>query len=512
MHTPPRVLTLVLLLVCGTVDLPLQAQQRIDSPVFKRPPLPQPPLLHTSDVLEDIWQTFLMSRKANAGDPISQHELGVRYMIGKGIEADSGKAAYWFGKAAAQNMLASRFNLGILSFNGWGVTWNPFEAFRAFRIAAEGEMPEAQYILGLFYAENMVVPLDYDKALYWVRKAAASGSHAAKEALPDLERAAVRYAERRTTGNDTLHQVPVVPIALTDTSTAPQGGAILQSAMLGADPDMRRALGLAKLLDSELQLDSVGMHALRAAADVGSPEALALLGRCAEEGLGGSRDDVDAIASYVRATRMGSPRAGELLLALLKKPGTLLALKNRARRDDPEAMCAWSALHALGFEGTLSEAQALLTPSQTVQLLKKAAEREYVPALIELGLWYFAGRWVNADAARARELWEKAASLGSREAELRLAAVRLREETDSAAVARDLAAVRLGMEDGSVLAEVTLGYCYETGRGVQPRVAEAVRLYRIAARRGSLDAYRALRRLHDDRRPADSEFAIREEE
>jgi uncharacterized protein len=490
----------------------LQAQQKIDSPVFKRPRLPQPPLLHTSDILEDIWQTFLMSRKANAGDPIAQHELGVRYMIGKGIEADSGKAAYWFGKAAAQNMLASRFNLGILSFNGWGVSWNPFEAFRAFRIAAEGEMPEAEYIFGLFYAENMVVPLDYDKALYWVRKAAASGSRGAKEGLPDLERSAARHAEQRATGADTLRQVPVVPIALTDTSTAPQGSAILQSAMLGADPDMRRALGLAKLLDSELQVDSVGMAALRAAADVGSPEALALLGRCAEEGLGRPRDDVDAIASYVRATRMGSPRAGELLYALLKEPGILQALKSRARRDDPEAMCTWSALHALGFESVLLQSQALLTPTQAVQLLRKAADREYVPALIEMGLWYFAGRWVSIDVVRAEELWKKAASLGSREAELRLAALRLREEKDSAAVAKDLAVVRRGVEDGSVLAEVTLGYCYESGRGVRPLIAEAVRLYRVASRRGSLDAYRALRRLHDERRPADAEFVIHEEE
>lgn len=512
MHPSPRVFLIILLLLYCAVDLPLRAQQKIDSPVFKRPPLPQPPLLHTSDVLEDIWQTFLLSRKANAGDPLAQHELGVRYMIGKGIEADSGKAAYWFGKAAAQNMLASRFNLGILSFNGWGVDWNPFEAFRAFRVAAEGEMPEAQYILGLFYAENMVVPINFDKALYWVRKAAASGSRGAKEGLPELERSAQRYAERRATGVDTMRQIPIVPVALTDTSTAPQGGAILQSAMLGADPDMRRALGLAKLLDSELQVDSVGMYALRAAADVGSPEALALLGRCAEEGLGEPRDDVDAIASYVRATRMGSPRAGELLQALVTKPGILQTLKNRARRDDPEAMCAWSALHALGFEGALLQAQALLTPTQTVQLLKKAADQAYVPALIELGLWHFAGRWVVTDVPRAVQLWERAASLGSREAELRLAALRLREESDSVAVARNLAVVRRGVEDGSVLGEVTLGYCYESGRGVQRHIAEAVRLYRVAARRGSLDAYRALRRLHDERRPPDADFAIREEE
>jgi len=87
----------------------------------------------------------------------------------------------------------------------------------------------------------------------------------------------------------------------------------------------------------------------------------------------------------------------------------------------------------------------------------------------------------------------------------------LRGEQDSAAVTRDLATVLRGTEDGSVLAEVALGYCYESGRGMSPRIAEAVRLYRVAARRGSLDAYRALRRLHDEHRPSDAEFVIREE-
>jgi len=512
MRFPLPVLVFLSLFAGGTVGPQLQAQQKIDSPVFKRPSLPQPPLLHTSDILDDIWQSFQVSRKAYAGDPIAQHELGVRYMMGKGIEADSGKAAYWFGKAAAHNMLASRFNLGILSFNGWGVNWNPFEAFRAFRIAAEGDMPEAEYILGLFYADNMVVPIDFDKALYWVRKAAASGSRAARESLPDLERSAMRFAARRAADTGIVHQVPVLPVGIVDTSGVTGEGMMLHAALLGSDPDMRRALGLSKMLDTDLQVDSMGVQALRRAADVGSPEALALVGKCAEQGLGVPRDDISAIAAYVRAARMGSPRAGELLNAILAKPGVVQALKTRARRDEPEAMCAWSALHALGFTGALSQAQALLTPAQAVQLLKKAADRDHVPALIELGLWYFTGRWVGTDASHAQELWEKAAALGSREAELRLAAIRLRAEQDSAGVARDLATVLRGMEDGSVLAEVALGYCYESGRGMSPRIAEAVRLYRVAARRGSLDAYRALRRLHDERRPPDAEFVIREEE
>jgi uncharacterized protein len=500
------------LLFCSAVGLPLVAQQKIDSPVFRRRHAPQPPLIQTSDVLEDIWQTFMVSRRANAGEALAQQEFGVRYLIGKGIVADTGMAAYWFSKAAAQNVLSARFNLGILSFNGWGVDWNPFEAFRAFKIAAEGGMPEAELILGLFYTENMVVPIDFDKALLWVRKAAADGSRQAKDILPELESSAVRYASRHTASGDTLQQTPVVPVAPDDTAEVSQSGALLHSALMDADPDMRRALGLAKLVDSDLKADTISLTALRAAADVGSPEALALLGRCAEQGVGRVRDDVGAIASYARAMRMGSPRGGELLVALLGKPEALQSLKVRAKRDDLEAMCAWSMLHALGLEGILMQSQMLLTPQQNFQMLKKAADQGYVPALVELGLCYFSGRWVPFDATRAFECWEKAEQRGSREAALRLATVRLRTEVDSAAIASDLATVSRGMDDGSVLAEVAMGFCFETGRGVPARTAEAVRLYRVAARRGSLDAYRALRRLHDQRRPKDTEFNIGEGE
>jgi TPR repeat protein len=59
-----------------------------------------------------------------------------------------------------------------------------------------------------------------------------------------------------------------------------------------------------------------------------------------------------------------------------------------------------------------------------------------------------------------------------------------------------------------VLAEMALGYCYETGTGVLQRKGEAAKLFRSAASRGSLDAFRALKRMHDELRPASAEFRI----
>jgi TPR repeat protein len=72
----------------------------------------------------------------------------------------------------------------------------------------------------------------------------------------------------------------------------------------------------------------------------------------------------------------------------------------------------------------------------------------------------------------------------------------------------DIQLLRDAVTEGSVLAEVALAYCYETGTGVSDSFAEAVRLYRAGSRRGSKDAYRALRRLHDRIRPEEDTFAL----
>ena len=116
----------MLLLVSGGTASRFYAQQKTESPVFKsyRPPLP--PRLEPSNNAAEIFQAFLTARKANAGDAVAQLELGNRYMVARGVEADTTKAAYWFGMAAAQGVTVAKYNLAILSYTGWGVSWKPF--------------------------------------------------------------------------------------------------------------------------------------------------------------------------------------------------------------------------------------------------------------------------------------------------------------------------------------------------------------------------------------------------
>jgi TPR repeat protein len=109
---------------------------------------------------------------------------------------------------------------------------------------------------------------------------------------------------------------------------------------------------------------------------------------------------------------------------------------------------------------------------------------------------------------KAVDLWTKAASLGSKDAMVRIALTTLRSPSDTSGRKEAVQILSRAAEEGSVLAEVGMGYCYETGTGLPARDAEAAYYYRAASMRGSQDAFRALRRMHDAIRPDDPEFRI----
>jgi TPR repeat protein len=56
---------------------------------------------------------------------------------------------------------------------------------------------------------------------------------------------------------------------------------------------------------------------------------------------------------------------------------------------------------------------------------------------------------------------------------------------------------RLAAAQGDLDAQYNLGVCYERGEGVEVDYEEAVKWYRIAARAGHEDAYRALDALSE---------------
>jgi TPR repeat protein len=184
-------------------------------------------------------------------------------------------------------------------------------------------------------------------------------------------------------------------------------------------------------------------------------------------------------------------------------------LKLRAGQEDSEAEYAWAGLLALGFGGIMLQGQAFITEAQGLSMLKKASGRGHLPSMIELGLCYYAGRWVAQDQDAGVDLWRQAARGGSREAEIRIAVTTVRgERRDTLEDKHALEILQGAVQGGSVLAEMALGYCYDNGVGVPRITAVADRFYRAAARRGSQDAFRALKLLYDRIRPGGAEFVI----
>ena len=465
-------------------------------------------MIRESDVDYQLWEGFQLVRKANAGDAPAQHELAIRYLQGKGFEADTGKAAYWLQKAADQNFDLANYNLGILAMNGWGVPWNPFDAYRDFRRAAAKKMPEAEFVLGLMETENLVVPRNWREAYRLVKLAADQKFDPAKKALVEFKRrgildlldtSAVKNVVQKEKKDSTLK-----PIFLTfnvDTTSQVDEKSLMNELVQEGSAHLKKVLGVSPESRPDPTKDSTASSLIHQAAKAGSPEALTLLGRFAEQGIGTKRDRIRATAYYVRALRLESPRAMELLSKLLQEPGYQEELERRAKAHDPQAEYAWAGLVAAGFDQRLSGEQAL-------KMLEDAARQNYVDAMIELGLCYQSGRWTGQDRAKARKFWQDAATLGSNEAAIRLAGLKVFADPKDPIDPSVIGFLEAQAEEGSILAQVALGYCHEVGRGMMVNKGKAAGLFRNAAQRGSQSAYAALRRMHDEIRPPDKEFEI----
>lgn len=481
------------------------------SPVFKnyKPPTSSPRIEH-SDATYQMWESFRVLQQANAGDVVSQFEVSIRYLTGRGFKADTARAAYWTRRAAEKNHLLARFNLGIFQFNGWGTEWNPFESYKNFRFAAERNIPEAQYALAQFLTENLVVPVNWHEAYRWVQRAADSGYAPAKAILPEFARRGYRAdssvssrangeLEATTPGAMQLLFINFSPDTIKASPDSVLVDDLVKAAALTDNIALRNTAESLVVEKGILNPDTVSFRQLLSFAEAGSPEALTLVARHYENGCQSAKDTLAAATYYVRAIRSDSRRAPRLLYALLQEKNFFPLLRAKVNEGNAAAHYVWSCLIALGFDRQLTDAQAL-------QMLERAAAAYHPQALVELGLCYYTGRWVKKHEGRAKREWQKAIAIGSAEARVRLAVAKIRGQERDYGYA--IPALHAAAREGSALAEFALGYCFETGSGVSKRMDEAARLYRNSAQRGSQDALRALRRLYDSLRPRDKQFQL----
>jgi TPR repeat protein len=465
-----------------------------------------------------LWDAVTLIQKASSGDPFAQHELGLCYLTGKNWKADTLKAAYWIGKAAGQDLLYARYNMGILTNNGWGVPWNPFEAYKNFKYAARHGMKEAQYVYGILMTDNLTVERNLPEAVRWIRASADSGYAPAKETLAELEKRGLSATVSAPSERDTTRSgrspgsatnpssfsapQPVRADFSSDSIRAPEDRDLLREALpesLAGGSRNGESANADTILEKTV---AAALPLIRLAADAGSPEALVLAGRLCESGSLMTKDDVLAAVYYLRAIRNNSPRAPVLLWRLTREEGYFDLLKTRVGLDDPAAKFVWADLTALGFDTRISDAQALL-------FLQAAAGQQFNEAVLELGLIYYTGKWVIQDREKGMSLLKQAANSGSREARVRLWMIEL-GSGENPASASLVDSLRQASGEGSLLAQTMLGFCYQKGIGVDKNVAWSVGLYRKAMQRGSKAAFNALVEMYNAIRPDDPEFLITE--
>jgi TPR repeat protein len=158
----------------------------------------------TADLLHAI-ELLHKAAEAEIGD--AQHALGVLTLQGRGVSRDPAEAARWYKMAARNGSLAGEVEYAILLFNGEGVPADEALAARYFRSAAAKGNAIAQNRLARLYAAGRGVPQNRVEAASWHLMAAAQGladtwlDGALKDLSAEDRARAERLAAERTAPN-----------------------------------------------------------------------------------------------------------------------------------------------------------------------------------------------------------------------------------------------------------------------------------------------------------------------
>lgn len=511
-------LCLILLIFIIHINAPAQDSTRSDA--FKENnPQNKYPLIKPKYRSYPLMTGYLLMKEANEGDPFAQHELGLRYLLGNGFSPDTTKAVQLIKRAVDTKIPAAEYNYGILQYNNIGVAWNPFEAFQYIESAANNDMPDAQFVYGILLTDNLIVPRNYSEAYMWIKKAADGGNEPAKEVLGEFQKLGINFeqnSDEKPGKNSSVVDTASVYAATiiqseweldffefksdSTESQNEQDEKLLKEITAKNKQALSNILGIQEAEIVKLS-DTSSTGLIKYASDKGSPEALMLEGKLNETGFDRPSNLILALEKYIIAYRLGASKPAAYIFKLTQQDDLFKQLKVGVDNKNPNAMYVWAGLTALGFDYQLTERQAL-------GLLQQASEMNHVNAIIETGLCYFNGNMVEQNKPLAFKYWQRASGLGSLEAKVRLAFAKILQQNDSTDIIAEVKVLINASENGSVLGQAALAYCYEQGIGLKQNKGKAAKLYRNASNRGSRIAFNSLKRMYDEIRPKDERFVI----
>lgn len=205
--------------------------------------------------------------------------------------------------------------------------------------------------------------------------------------------------------------------------------------------------------------------------------------------------------NYILASQLNYPRAKMLLLKIMSSNFINELISEVKIKNNPDAMFTLYGLFTLGLYNQISKEEA-------DNFLIHASKQNHFPSIIELANNYYTGKSKGGNASSGIELWKQAALNGSTQAKVRLSAANVFDAINIENLDKSIQTLKEAAKFGSVLAQISLAYCYENGIGVAVNKSEAVKYYRLTAQRGNQFGYEELKRIYNEIRPNEKRFII----
>jgi len=386
----------------------------------------------------------IYARRAQAGHPEAQFQVGVAYLEGRGAPPSRGESLRWLERAAEQGHLDATVLLASLLLRGGGPSENlglnhdsalppDFSgAAKWARAAAVQGSGEGQAILAHILTIGPV--RDTDEALLWYQRSAATGSpnglfgYAAGLSARGLDTSddGVSVTTLITKAAEAGH----IPAARALGQLFWRGAGVardadaatrwLQVAAAAGDKDAQADLGNLLLNGSHDAVPHATLEKVRdwfaGAAAGGDPVAQLNLGLCFIKGIGGERHEVRGLR-WLRDAAQHTAN-GQYWV------GRMVAM-GRGTAADPVEGRVWMARAA---EAGLADAEFALAEMMVdgiggaadhvgaARLLESAADKGHVAAMFALAALKAGGYDIPADPAAAQMWFTKAADLGHAEA------------------------------------------------------------------------------------------------
>ena len=395
----------------------------------------------------------LVRKEAEAGDATAQTVLGLRYIVGAGVEKKQEEAERYLKKAAEQNSRDARWLLGYCCSNRE-------EADKYTQAAAEDGHCGAQCKMGELCssAVGSMKEKDPDGAFRWYSMAAEQKENMGLAGLGTCYCLGIGVEKDEKKGYALSEQA-----AELGNIHAMEYHALFPGVQW--NPASR----------GQMQVkDAKGRQLLFA--EAGSQGAMCNLSNCYMSGWGVPKDENAALYWRIKAVEKGDAFMTRDMVAL-SMPGDL---ESAVQKGDPLAMFLKGFL--LQMENRLNDKPDNM--EEIISLYQKAAEKKLSHAQYRLALCYEMGLGVEANVPEAVKWYRKAAEQGHAEAQYRLA--RCFEKLGKGKQLKELAKwYAKAAKQGHARAQYQLGLCFLHAKGgVDKKDAKAAaKWFRMAADR-----------------------------